>query len=53
MMSRAAPGCRLPMPDLDLAQIPNLWKLDIVGIISEPYSPEEKLALDKFDKFGI
>ena len=36
--------------DSDLAQIPNLWKLDIVGIISEPYSPEEKLALDKFDK---
>ena len=36
--------------DSDLAQIPNLWKLDVVGIISEPYSPEEKLALDKFDK---
>ena len=41
---------RITIVDSEIDQIPNLWKLDAVGIVSESYSPEENLTLEKFTK---
>ena len=38
------------MLNTDLAQIPNLWKLDTIGIVADSYSPEKKQALENFDQ---
>ncbi|XP_068233568.1 uncharacterized protein [Palaemon carinicauda] len=35
--------------EIDPPQIENLWKLNLVGIVDETYSPEEKLAVENFE----